>query len=379
MINVLVFHANIKKGGIERQIKYLFDYPSKNIGYKLLFAYYGKREKNISQSKINAVYIRWIFGNSRKKYKYLFYPFFILKLVFFVVHKKIDIIHTYGPIENITASFLKLFLRIPIVVSVRTTAKDAFRLARVWGNISDFIITNSYSIREILLRKYSIKNKKIRVIRNGIDNKKFYFCKANKYKRKDVYNFALVGRFSRSKNQIDAIKAFSELNKEEEKKIKLGLLLIGRIDDNKYYEKIIEYIKFLELQDKIEIITWIDNIEYYYHTKIDCLILTSLTEGLPNVILEAMSTGVPWISYDVADTRYLAGNNFEYGVITKENTSKELLREMKSMINTNHSELKRKMKRAREFVEKNYTIEDSINKILSLYKHVILKEERTRK
>lgn len=50
-----------------------------------------------------------------------------------------------------------------------------------------------------------------------------------------------------------------------------------------------------------------DQMRDYYATEIDLLVCASLHEGTPNPVLEAMASGLPWVSTDVGITREVAG------------------------------------------------------------------------
>jgi len=106
------------------------------------------------------------------------------------------------------------------------------------------------------------------------------------------YNLLYVGRISKEKNIEFLINAFNRLldvseNKELLSNIKLTIIGDGKLD----FVNTNKNIHFLGRQDKNTIL--------YYLTTCDYLILPSLTEGLPYVILEAMSIGIPIITSNI--------------------------------------------------------------------------------
>jgi glycosyltransferase involved in cell wall biosynthesis len=103
------------------------------------------------------------------------------------------------------------------------------------------------------------------------------------------YNITFVGRFSREKNLDCLLSAWSLIAIE---KPNLTLTIIGSGDD-KYINKInnTKNITYYGQQDVETIMLLL--------SKSDYLILPSYTEGLPFVILEAMSIGIPIICSDI--------------------------------------------------------------------------------
>jgi glycosyltransferase involved in cell wall biosynthesis len=102
--------------------------------------------------------------------------------------------------------------------------------------------------------------------------------------------FLFLGAIGKRKGIFDLLAAFENLYKKNKN---IRLYIAGNDDAN----VLPEIIEGLECSDKIRFFGWID---YQEKTNLlnvsDCLILPSYNEGLPMVILEAMSANVPVIS-----------------------------------------------------------------------------------
>lgn len=99
-----------------------------------------------------------------------------------------------------------------------------------------------------------------------------------------------VGRMSAEKAQIDVIHAFHQL---KGKGRAARLVLVGDGPDRPYLENAAgDGVVFTgEVRDTIP-----------YYSAADVLVLPSLTEGSPNVLLEAMAAGVPAVATEVGGT-----------------------------------------------------------------------------
>lgn len=102
-----------------------------------------------------------------------------------------------------------------------------------------------------------------------------------------------VGRLIKSKHHDDLIRIFDAINPEGWK-----LVIVG--DDalkQKNKEKLEELVKSLNIQGKIELAGKRSDVDDFYN-RAKIFAFTSSSEGFPNVIGEAMSAGLPVITYD---------------------------------------------------------------------------------
>ena len=138
-----------------------------------------------------------------------------------------------------------------------------------------------------------------------------------------------IGRLVDQKNQEELIRQFIYFNIDSNKK----LLIMGSGDRREELEKMIAENN---LATKVRIVSY-DNNPFRYMSRAIGVLVTSRYEGLPNVILEAMTIGVPVVAYDcLSGTRELLDDNMDYsaniyegvcigkrGIIVQSNTSKD--------------------------------------------------------
>jgi len=114
----------------------------------------------------------------------------------------------------------------------------------------------------------------------------------------DALVIGCVGRFSPEKGVDRAIRTLAELRRVYPK---VELHLIG---DGAEYEKLQALACELKVADAVRFLGWQSNAKRFYEM-MDVLLLPSHTEGLPNVVLEAMAMGVPVAATEVGGVRAL--------------------------------------------------------------------------
>lgn len=147
----------------------------------------------------------------------------------------------------------------------------------------------------------------------------------NKESSLNKKNIITISRLDPGKKNDDIIKAFSKLNEKDWK-----LYIIG---DGVEYNNLVKLIKELDLEDRV-ILTGYKNkkeIEEYL-LKSSIFLMASITEGLPMVLLEAMSYGVPCIAYETASgTADIIKDNIN-GYIIKNRNEEEYISKIEKLI-----------------------------------------------
>ncbi len=205
-----------------------------------------------------------------------------------------------------TPSFLAALIRAAgikyrLIVSERNTTQQAtlkdkirFFLYR-WAHC---IVPNSYTQGKYLLRNYEWMKKKVTVITNYVDPLVFY---PGKHVKKNRVEIVVAASIWNPKNTLGLIEAINLLNKSVPISEILHVSWYGINHLNiKYYEQCLAKINEYSLSNIISLKAKTHNFAEVYHSA-DYLCLPSFYEGTPNVICEAMTTGLPVICSDVCD------------------------------------------------------------------------------
>lgn len=151
---------------------------------------------------------------------------------------------------------------------------------------------------EIVAQNFEVKNIWHRY--NPVDENKFFIDykkkfllreKLTRFSKNDIL-LSLVANFIDRKNQLFALDVLNLLPK------KYKLILVGPLkNENEYYfEKILNKINYLKLNDRVQIHTgFVENFDEYIKLS-DIFLFPSKAEGLGTPLLESQVCGVPVIS-----------------------------------------------------------------------------------
>lgn len=140
-----------------------------------------------------------------------------------------------------------------------------------------------------------ISSGQVKVIKNGVDPKRFYYSAKQSKKGKEEMGlvgkvvFGHVGRFKTEKNHSFLIEIFNEIKKKEENAV---LLLIG---DGEHRAEIEKKILDLNLQDSVRMLGVRGDVQNLMSV-MDVFLLPSMHEGLPVVGVEAQAAGLPMLT-----------------------------------------------------------------------------------
>lgn len=173
---------------------------------------------------------------------------------------------------------------------------------KITYQFADQIITLCSSNKEIEVSEGADKDK-ITIIPNGIYPQQYLKQQQafDQREKKPPFTIGFVGRvvsIKDIKTLIRALKIVYDTIKD------ISVLIIGPTDEElDYYEECMELIEMFGLQPVIEF-TGSVNVNLYY-PRLDILVLTSISEGQPLVILEANCVGVPVVATDVGSCKEL--------------------------------------------------------------------------
>lgn len=131
------------------------------------------------------------------------------------------------------------------------------------------------------------------VIKNGIKLSKYRFSQENREKIRKKHGYGnekivgIIGRLSPEKNLFFAVKILEKLLKISD----ANAVFVG---DGVQRAEVEEEVRNSGLGKKIQFVGNVDNV-YEWMSAIDCLLMPSLFEGLPFVLVEAQAAGLPCV------------------------------------------------------------------------------------
>lgn len=297
------------------------------------------------------------------------------KLIYLLIKEKPDIVFTGITHINLTIAmwipFLKKTLKntkfITREVSIPTlrakymkkSKKIDFLYRRLISRF-DIIIAQSQYMKNNLSNYYNLDNKRVTVINNPLDlkniNKKLMESKDNEIMLKDRINIVAVGMLRKEKAFERLLQVFNLLDD------KYCLYIIGEGIQREMLE---ENIKKLKMENRVKLLGLKEN-PYIYMKEAKLLLLSSLYEGFPNVILEANACGTFVIANACAGVGKEIIQNGINGYLVEENNINEFTKAIKY-----YSHLDYDKDRVKKTTER-YNVENIVN----IYKDIFLDGEK---
>ncbi|MBA2612458.1 MAG: glycosyltransferase family 4 protein [Bacteroidetes bacterium] len=171
----------------------------------------------------------------------------------------------------------------------------------------------------------------------------------------ETLKFLFLGRYERRKGIEELNSAIQLLSKDHNRKTEFHF--IGPIPTEKQL-KDIRVIYHGEIRDKIKLTEQIKNC--------DVLICPSWSEGMPNVILEAMANGLTVLATDVGAVNVLVNDKTGYLI---SNSNPEVIRSMLDKIITSRDkEIDAKKHNALDLIKEKFVWEILIEKLINFVK-----------
>jgi len=291
-------------GGAEFMLKELILNLDKELFDIYVITKYGDNgteiEKVLKENNIIVIY-----SNCKKGFslKFLFKCHQELKRI------KPDIIHTHLGIIIYFLPYIYLNKCKCFHTVHNIPQKDGKRIYNFFYKKKVMLIGISETIAQMIREFYNIKYS-IPVIYNPVNLCKFKEILPAKYN--NTITLIIVARLCLQKNHKLLLEAFSKIIKEN-----VQLKIVG---DGPLKNELIEYASNLGISKKVEFLGQRDDIVYLLKSS-DIFVLSSLWEGLPLSVLEAMAAGLPIISTDVGGVKDIVKDN---GILVERGNAKKL-------------------------------------------------------
>lgn len=261
-------------------------------------------------------------------------PFFLFMFMIkaFRISKGANVIHANWIYVGYIAWMIKVVRGIPFIVTLRgsdvqRSGKGLFmRYMSSWIlKRADAITTVNQHLKQWVIDQ-GIPKDRVMFIRNGID----LLPQKQKQKGPSLCRLLFVGSLIPRKGVRYLIEALSRITGSESG---FSLTIIGEGAEEKCLKKQVDE---LGLNDVVTFIGAVppDQISDWM-VQSDCLVLPSLWEGTPNVVLEAMACGLPIVASDLPGIREVvtpALNGFLFQIQDVEALSKALLEIIKDQV-----------------------------------------------
>ncbi len=297
----------------------------------------------------------------------LFFSMFIHSLY---LAAKSDIIHANWSINGAIGAVVSLITKKPLVTALlgsdikRAGYKNIdMNILRFCLKFSKYIITISEAMSDFLKNKFPACYHKLTVIPNGVGDEFFGLYKEADKTGPYGRTVTFIGNLTANKSVDTIIRAISEI-----KNPCVKLRIIGNGSELNHLKNLTDQYG---LNDRVEFIGQIPHTQIPSYLKnSDILVLASYSEGMPNVVLEAMAAGVPVVASRIDGVKELIKNG-ENGFLFHPGDHLMLARKLEIL--TANEDLRKKFgKKGRDFmIDHGFRWPDVAMRYLKIYEKAL--------
>jgi len=240
----------------------------------------------------------------------------VFKLRNLIAKEKPFAVFTTGGHINTLLAFISLFVKIPKLIGRESNVMDIMTelgglKEKFWDKFLgltykrfDIAICQSEEIKNSLANHYHIADCKLIIIPNPVltmDIIKTTDLSKNK-------KIIIIARLAIEKGIIRFLHIFSRLPEE------YRLTIAG---EGPMKMKLLKEIENLKLTDRVKLVGIVREIPQIIASQ-DLLVLPSVTEGFPNVVLESLAVGVPVVAFGVGGIRAMLKPDFNGYIVAQD-------------------------------------------------------------
>jgi glycosyltransferase involved in cell wall biosynthesis len=340
--------------------------------------------KEAGQKFTDNITITKIFLNRKFTFQYLFQYLNFYKVLIFKL-KIFDIVHIHGfSVRNALIILICLFFKKRIILKLTSLGHDDPESIKVKSKILWYLYKKCdifIGISPAFLLSFDrvgLPENKQRLIPNGVDLNVFKPIPIlNKYRLKEDYGYSIddkiilfVGHFSPEKNPYFIYQSwinFFQINNNAK------LILIGATSnhfevDESIYKNINDDLIRRGLAESVRFVNETNCVQEYMQIS-DVFLMASEREGLPNVLLEAMSCGLPCIVKSLPGVTDWLIEDRETGMVFEKNDP-IMVANMIELIINDQSCRENITKKSIEYIKFKFSFENTSDNIFTIYKEL---------
>jgi len=205
--------------------------------------------------------------------------------------KPVDLLVLLTGVPNIWGRLLGRLTKVPLIVGTwRGTGCPERNFEKWLWPLADHFLCNAAVLKKMMIQRFQIPDDRITVIHNGVDLN--YFCPGAAPHSSNKQVVLCIARLVPEKDHETLIAAFSRVAARQPG---AELWLVGDGPKHKAIRRLVSRHPFSQ---RMRLLPGQSDLSPILQQS-SLLVLSSIQEGLPNVVLEAMAAGLPVVATDV--------------------------------------------------------------------------------
>lgn len=361
-MKITLLSTGLQVGGAEKQVCSLAEYYA-SIGNEVqLISMTGDAIIKPSHSKIEVVELK------AKK------TLLGLTAAYLKTREKIkqfspDVVHSHMVHANIFSRVLRLTVNIPKLICTAHSSNEGGSVRmfayRLTDRLCDLTTNVGEEAKRISIARGAVPAHRIIAMYNGIDTKYFTYSHSVREKLRrelgiseDVELLLAVGRLTAAKDYPNLLSAFSIANKIKKN---TQLIIIGSGEEDTSLNVL---TKSLGISSKVHFLGLRHDVNEWMCAA-DLYVMSSAWEGIPLVLLEAMSCELTVVATDCGGVKEILNG---FGYLSPPQNPQALAESILAGLSLDVEEKQKKLILARNYVEDKFSLPSIANRWLDIYK-----------
>ncbi|MCM8786232.1 MAG: glycosyltransferase [Candidatus Omnitrophica bacterium] len=358
-IKICYIIGTLEVGGAEKQLYLLIKNLDKERFKPFLIALRdGRMRKDFEE--ITNLYLL------KKRFK--FDLAILLGLIRIIKKEKPDILHTFMFTSNTWGRLAGIICKIPVIIASERSA-DLWKkwyhnlIDRFLLKFTKKIICNSEEVKNIYIKRIDGKNRKFEVIYNGIEIEKYEKIKESVKLKEEfgIKNEKIIltgGRLSFEKNLKRFLFVAKKIKGDFEN---VKFLIVGEGEEKERLKKLAEN---LNIKDSVIFTGYRNDLPELIKIS-DTVVLISLWEGMPNLIIEGMTCKKPVICTKIGGGKEIIKDG-ENGFLVDPDDEEEIKEKILFLLK-NDEKCKIMGEKGYNFAKKTFSLKNMVENYQNLY------------